>query len=62
MSELVRIIPDPEVARRTILRRRSWDEVEITPELQAGIDRLFGEPLSPDQVVERILYDVRCLR
>jgi histidinol dehydrogenase len=59
MSELVRIIEDVALAQDTILRRRAWDEVEITPALQAGIERTFGEPLSPDQVVTRILRDVR---
>lgn len=59
MSELVRIIQDVDAARQTVLGRRSWDEVEITPALQAGIERIFGEPLSPDQAVEQILRDVR---
>ncbi len=59
MSDLLRIVEDVELARRTVLRRRSWDRVEITPALRAGIERIFGEPLSPDQVVTRILEDVR---
>jgi len=59
MSELIRIIQDPDIARQTVLSRRSWDEVEITPALQAGMVRIFGEALSPDQAVERILADVR---
>lgn len=59
MSDLVRIVDNVETARRTVLRRRSWDQVEVTPEVQAGIDRIFGESLSPDQAVARILDDVR---
>jgi histidinol dehydrogenase len=59
MSDLVQIIDDAALAQSTILRRRAWDEVEITPAVQAGIERMFGEPLSPDQVVARILGDVR---
>ena len=59
MSELVRIIQDVDVARETVLGRRAWDEIEITPALQASIERIFGEPLSPDQAVEQILADVR---
>ena len=59
MSDLVRIFDDPESARRTVLRRRSWDQIEITSELAAGIRRIFGESLTPDQVVARILDDVR---
>ncbi len=59
MSDLIRIVENVKVAQQTVLRRRAWDEVEITPALQAGIERMFGEPLSPDQVVARILDDVR---
>jgi histidinol dehydrogenase len=59
MSEWIRIVEDVESARRTILQRRAWDEIEIDPALQAGIRRIFGEPLSPDQAVARILSSVR---
>jgi histidinol dehydrogenase len=59
MSNLIRIFDDIQVAQQTVLRRRAWDEIEITPALQAGIERMFGEPLTPDQVVARILGDVR---
>ena len=59
MSDLVRIIDDVALASSTILRRQAWDKVEITSSLQVGIERVFGEPLSPDQVVTRILEDVR---
>jgi len=59
MSDLIRIIEDVETARQTVLRRRSWDQVEVGPGLQASIEHLFGEPLTPDQVVARILDDVR---
>jgi histidinol dehydrogenase len=59
MSDLIRIVENVQEARQTVLRRRAWDEVEVTPALQAGIERMFGEPLSPDQVVARILSDVR---
>jgi histidinol dehydrogenase len=59
VSDLIRIVDDVQVAQQTVLRRRAWDEVEITPALQAGIERMFGESLSPDQVVARILDDVR---
>ena len=31
MSDLVRVITDIEQARRTVLARRSWDEVEVSP-------------------------------
>ncbi len=49
----------PDVARETLLRRVPIDEREVP---QALLDRLaatFGEPLTPDQAVARILADVR---
>ena len=55
----MRIMQDLDTARRPVLARRSWDAIEITSALQASITRVFGEPLSPDQAVERILRDVR---
>jgi len=58
-SALVHIFRDVDLARQSVLLRRSWDEIEITPGLQASIERMFGEPLTPDQVVARILDDVR---
>jgi histidinol dehydrogenase len=52
-------ITDVDLAKQTILLRRPWDQIEITPKLQASVERMFGEPLTPDQVVARILDDVR---
>jgi histidinol dehydrogenase len=57
--EPIRIIYGADVARRTILQRQALDEYAASPALAASIERLFGEPLSPDQVVARILEDVR---
>ena len=53
MSELMRIFQDVEVARQTVLRRRSWDEVEITAELQADIRRLTFSQLQSGHDTER---------
>ncbi|MHB9032693.1 MAG: histidinol dehydrogenase [Anaerolineae bacterium] len=58
-ERLVRRINGIEQARATVLVRRSLDEIEPSPALQADITRLFGSPLSPDQVVVQILRDVR---
>lgn len=49
----------PEEAQASILRRRALDQIEVPPTLAEGIQRIFGEPLTPAQVVERILKDVR---
>jgi len=52
-------ILDPKTAQSSILRRTAWDEID-TPE--SMLDRnaeLFGERIGPDEVVRRILADVR---
>ena len=56
---LVRIIYGAAEGRRTLLRRQPLDEYEAPPALQASIRTLFGEPLTPDQVVTLILTQVR---
>lgn len=55
----LRIVYGADEARRTILRRQPLDEYEAPPSLAAGIRAIFGEALTPDQVVARILDDVR---
>ncbi len=52
-------IMDPAAAQETILRRVAWDEVNIPPALLAANEAIFGEPISPDEGVRRILADVR---
>jgi len=46
-------------ARRTILQRVPPDEFEITEGMQESIASIFGEALTPDQAVRRIIADVR---
>ncbi len=55
----IRIVYGAIEARRTLLRRQALDEYVVSPELARSIEDLFGEPLTPDQVVARILEDVR---
>jgi histidinol dehydrogenase len=55
---VVRIYNSAE-ARRTILRRIPWEDQEMPEHLLAGIERVFGERLSPAEAVRRILNDVR---
>jgi len=52
-------IYDLATAQHGILKRRTWAETEYPASLFAGIERIFGEQLSPEQAVERILSDVR---
>lgn len=55
----LRIYQDVQAARQTVLRRVPFDDVPTSPEMAEGIQRIFGEALTPEQVVARILRDVR---
>jgi histidinol dehydrogenase len=50
---------DPQTARQTILKRTPPDEFSVSSRVQEGVTKLFGESLTPDQAVSRILKDVR---
>lgn len=56
---MIRIYDDLAQARRELLKRTPFDEWEPGPEVRQGIERIFGAPLTPDEVVARILRDVR---
>lgn len=58
MPPLFPIYPLP-AAQNGILKRRTWAETEYPASLLTGIERIFGELLSPEQAVERVLTDVR---
>lgn len=58
-ATLVRIVHGAAEARRSLLRRQTLDSYEVSEELARGIERLFGEPLTPEQVVSRILARVK---
>ena len=55
----IRIIRDLAEARAALTRRRGFEETELPERVRAGIQRIFGEDLTADQVVDRILRDVR---
>ncbi len=55
----IRLLRGFDATRSFLEARPPLDAYEASPGLQAGIQRLFGEPLTPDQVVERILRDIR---
>lgn len=55
----LRIVYGVEAVRASLLKRRPLDELVVAPAVAATIERVFGEPLTPDQVVERIIADVR---
>jgi histidinol dehydrogenase len=58
---------DVEAARNTILRRFAWDEmrrfawdeIDVPDSLLDRNEAIFGERITPDEVVRRILRDVR---
>lgn len=50
---------DPQSATQTILKRTPPDEFPVSQRVLDGIAKLFGETLTPEQAVTRILKDVR---
>lgn len=56
---IIRVYPDLEEARREILGRRAPTSHELPKAVRAAIRAAFGEDLSPVQVVQRIVGDVR---
>jgi len=56
---LMRVVTNLEAARTALTRRQGFAETALSPRMQAGIQRVFGEALSAEQVVDRILADVR---
>ncbi len=57
---MIRIFEDWREAQQTILRRRDLAEPGQVPDaLAAGIRRVFGESLTPEQAVARLVSDVR---
>ncbi len=50
---------DPRTARQTILKRTPPDEFPVSQRVLDNIEKLFGESLTAEQAVTRILKDVR---
>src|SRR5215216_5560354 len=50
---------DPQLARQTILKRTSPDGFPVSQRVLEGITQLFGERLTPEEAVIKILKDVR---
>jgi histidinol dehydrogenase len=57
-AETLLSIYSADEARRGLLVRQPVGEVALTPSLAAGIERVFGERLTPDEAVHRLLADV----
>lgn len=58
-SAPIRIMTDLGDARAALTRRRGFAEPDLSPRMRGGIKRVFGADLSADEVVDRILRDVR---
>src|SRR6187200_2057164 len=58
-TPMPRLISDVEEARRELTRRRGFEEPDLSPRMQESIRRVFGVDLNADEVVDRILIDVR---
>ncbi len=57
---MLKIYDDWKQARQTVLRRRDMMTLDEAPEsVQTGIRRVFGEELTPEAAVARVLADVR---
>ncbi len=52
-------IYDSGEARRTILKRQPWEDQELPARVLDGIERIFGERISAQEAVSRILRDIR---
>ncbi len=50
---------DSRTAKQTILKRMPPDEMNVSQRVLDGIAELFGEALTPEQAVSKILNDVR---
>ncbi len=55
----MRIIREPETAKATLLRRVPLELAEVSPLVRQRIKEIFGEELSPDEAVARIIHEVQ---
>ena len=42
-----------------LMKKRAFDEVELSPRIQAGTDAMFGRHMTAAMVVDQIVADVR---
>lgn len=50
---------DVPAAQKTILRRAAWDDVAVPASMLDRNEAIYGERITPDEAVRRILADVR---
>ncbi|HEX5165707.1 MAG TPA: histidinol dehydrogenase [Thermomicrobiales bacterium] len=56
---VVRLFTDADAGRAFVLRNRALGEATLSPRMRDGIRQVFGEDLSAEQVVSRIIAGVR---
>ncbi len=59
MTVTLRIYDDLDEARATILKRASLRDITVPDWLGESLANLFGEPVTPDEAVRRIILSVR---
>ena len=55
----IKVFHEPDEGREFILGHRDLSQAELSPGMRRGVQAVFGEDLTADQVVTRILDDVR---
>jgi histidinol dehydrogenase len=55
----MRIVKRLSEAREVLCQGRGLNLTEVPPHVRQGIEKVFGKPLTPSQVVERIVSQVR---
>jgi histidinol dehydrogenase len=58
-EDLMFKVYNSQIARESLLKRTPLDEMEVSPAVLKSIEQIFGAPLSPTEVVDRIIKDVR---
>ena len=52
-------IYDVNQARNTILKRTGIDQIPVSPSMSDRLEKMFGQPTTPEEAVKQILLDVR---
>jgi histidinol dehydrogenase len=55
----VRLFTDADAGRAFVLRNRALGDAQLSPRMRDGIRQVFDKELSAEQVVDRIITDVR---
>jgi len=59
MTVTIKLVRGLAAGRRALLSQRSLDEMSVSPQTMGRIKEVFGEALTPQQAVARIIADVR---